>query len=123
MFFIFSNVFAEKTMENCDKGIHDMAFKHKWTRTSNYHIYEYWEECTICHIREKYNGIYKEELPLITPHVCRHTFCSNMAKSGMNPKTLQYIMGHSDIGVTLNTYTHFSLEDAKEEIEKICVND
>ena len=27
-----------------------------------------------------------------TPHVCRHTFCSNMAKSGMNPKTLQYIM-------------------------------
>lgn len=29
-----------------------------------------------------------------------------MAKSGMNPKTLQYLMGHSDIGVTLNTYTH-----------------
>ena len=40
----------------------------------------------------------------------------------MNPKTLQYIMGHSDIGVTLNTYTHFSLEDAKEEMEKIRVN-
>ena len=33
----------------------------------------------------------------------------------MNPKTLQYIMGHSDIGVTLNTYTHFSIDDAKEE--------
>ncbi len=33
------------------------------------------------------------------PHVCRHTFCSNMAKSGMNPKTPQYLMGHSDIGV------------------------
>lgn len=29
----------------------------------------------------------------------------------MNPKTLQYLMGHSDIGVTLNTYTHFKLED------------
>ena len=27
-------------------------------------------------------------------------------KSGMNPKTLQYLMGHADIGVTLNTYTH-----------------
>ena len=75
------------------------------------------------HILDKYNSIYKVQLPAITPHVCRHTFCSNMAKSGMNPKTLQYIMGHSDIGVTLNTYTHFSLEDAKEEIEKICVND
>lgn len=29
-----------------------------------------------------------------------------MAKSGTNPKTLQYIMGHADISVTLNTYTH-----------------
>lgn len=52
------------------------------------------------HIREKYNGIYKVQMPPITPHVCRHTFCSNMAKSGMNPKMLQYIMGHSDISVT-----------------------
>jgi len=41
-----------------------------------------------------------------------------MAKSGMNPKTLQYLMGHSDIGVTLNTYTHLGVEDAKEELGK-----
>lgn len=67
----------------------------------------------------KYNRIYKEQLPTITPHVCRHTFCSNMAKSGMNPKTLQYIMGHADIGVTLNTYTHTNFEDAKEEMNKV----
>jgi len=67
----------------------------------------------------KYNRIYKEQLPKITPHVCRHTYCSNMAKSGMNPKTLQYLMGHSDIGVTLNTYTHLGLDDAREELERI----
>ena len=42
-----------------------------------------------------------------------------MAKSGMNPKTLQYIMGHSDIGVTFNTYTHLTFDDAKEEIERL----
>ncbi len=71
------------------------------------------------HIREKYNSIYKIQMPCITPHVCRHTFCSNMAKSGMNPKTLQYIMGHSDIGVTLNTYTHLQFEDALEEMKKV----
>ena len=65
----------------------------------------------------KHNRIYKEQLPKITPHVCRHTYCSNMAKSGMNPKTLQYIMGHSDIGVTLNTYTHIGFEDAQEELQ------
>lgn len=72
------------------------------------------------HIREKYNSIYKVQMPCITPHVCRHTFCSNMAKSGMNPKTLQYIMGHSDIGVTLNTYTHLQFDDALEEMKKVC---
>ena len=71
------------------------------------------------HILNKYNSIYKVQLPKITPHVCRHTFCSNMAKSGMNPKTLQYIMGHSDISVTLNTYTHVGFEDAKAELERV----
>lgn len=68
---------------------------------------------------KKHNRIYKKQLPKITPHVCRHTFCSNMAKSGMNPKTLQYIMGHSDIGVTLNTYTHTDFESAQEEMQKV----
>lgn len=68
------------------------------------------------HICAKYNSIYKVQMPKITPHVCRHTFCSNMAKSGMNPKTLQYIMGHSEIGVTLNTYTHLGFEDARAEM-------
>lgn len=72
------------------------------------------------HIVGKYNKTYIVQLPEITPHICRHTFCTNMAKSGMNPKTLQYLMGHSDISVTLNTYTHFSFEDAEEEVRRIC---
>ena len=71
------------------------------------------------HICQKYNNIYKVQMPKVTPHVCSHTFCSNMAKSGMNPKTLQYLMGHSDIGVTLNTYTHIGYEDAKEELKRV----
>ena len=71
------------------------------------------------HICQKYNSIYKVQMPKVTPHVCRHTFCSNMAKSGMNPKTLQYLMGHSDIGVTLNTYTHLGFEDAQAELERV----
>lgn len=71
------------------------------------------------HICEKYNSIYKVPIPKITPHVCRHTYCSNMAHAGMNPKTLQYLMGHSDISVTLNTYTHTSFEQAEEELKKV----
>lgn len=77
-----------------------------------------WEKYFQC-ICEKYNKIYKVQIPKVTPHVCRHTFCSNMAKSGMNPKTLPYIMGHSDIGVTLNTYTHLGYEDAEEEMQEL----
>ena len=71
------------------------------------------------HILDKYNSIYKVQMPKVTPHVCRHTYCSNMAKSGMNPKTLQYLMGHADISTTLNTYTHVKYEDAKEELDRI----
>ncbi len=67
----------------------------------------------------KYNKIYRVQLPQITPHVCRHTFCTNMAKSGMNPKVLQYIMGHGDISVTLDTYTHIKSEDAIAEMERL----
>lgn len=71
------------------------------------------------HIRDKYNSIYRKKLPLITPHICRHTYCSNMAKCGMNPKTLQYLMGHSVIDVTLNTYTHVKYEDAVAEYKRL----
>lgn len=36
-----------------------------------------------------------------------------------NPKTLQYIMGHSDISVTLNVYTHVGFEDAEKEMQRL----
>lgn len=71
------------------------------------------------HSVEKYNKTYRIQMPKITPHVCRHTYCSNMARSGMNPKTLQYLMGHADISVTLNTYTHLGFDDAKQELERL----
>ena len=37
----------------------------------------------------------------------------------MNPKTLQYLMGHSDISVTMNVYTHYSFDDAEEELKRL----
>ena len=78
----------------------------------------HWEKY-LEHIVEKYNKIYRIPMSKVTPHVCRHTFCSNMAKSGMNPKTLQYIMGHSDISVTLNVYTHVQFDDAQAELLRV----
>ena len=37
----------------------------------------------------------------------------------MYPKTLQYLIGHSDINVTMNTYTHLGLEDAVNEMNRM----
>lgn len=71
------------------------------------------------HMVARYNDIYRVQLPNITPHVCRHTYCSNQAKAGMNPKTLQYLMGHSDISVTMNVYTHIGFDDAEEELKRM----
>ncbi len=88
-----------------DKDAHPMVAMH-------------WEKY-FQHICEKYNRIYKVQMPKVTPHVCRHTYCSKMAAARMNPKTLQYIMGHSDIGVTLNTYTHLGFEEASEEVRRL----
>lgn len=68
---------------------------------------------------EKYNLMHEDKLPSITPHVLRHTFCTRMATGGMNPKVLQYIMGHSDISMTLNVYTHANFENAVKEFEKM----
>ncbi len=67
---------------------------------------------------------YEEDgLPKITPHICRHTYCTNMAKLGIAVKTLQYLMGHADVATTLNVYTHLKLEDAKDELEQLKARD
>lgn len=76
-------------------------------------------EHVVKRIWEKYNEANVIPLPRITPHVFRHTFCTNMANAGMDLKSLQYLMGHSDVSVTLNVYTHNSYEKAEESMAKI----
>ena len=52
-------------------------------------------------------------------HGLRHTFCTNLANAGMNPKALQYIMGHSNITMTLNYYAHATFASARAEMERL----
>ena len=77
-----------------------------------------WEK-RFTHSVEKYNKIYKIELPKITPHVCRHTYATKMAKRQVSVETLKYLMGHTDISVTSNVYTHWRVEDAQQELERM----
>lgn len=57
----------------------------------------------------------------MTPHTLRHTFCTEMAKAGMNPKALQYIMGHKDIKMTLGYYAHMDGCTAAKEMRRVAV--
>lgn len=68
---------------------------------------------------KKYNKKHEDNLPKVTPHVLRHTFCTRLANKNINPKSLQYIMGHANISITLNLYAHASLEGMKAEIKNL----
>lgn len=57
-------------------------------------------------------------LPHISAHILRHTFCTRCAEAGVDPKSLQIIMGHSDIGVTMNTYTHIDFSQLQKQMGK-----
>lgn len=60
-----------------------------------------------------------ELLPHISVHILRHTFCTRSVESGINIKTVQYLMGHSEIATTLNIYTHVNAEQVKSEMKKL----
>lgn len=69
---------------------------------------------------EKYNKNHEGALPAVTtPHTLRHTFCTNMANAGMNPKALQYLMGHANITMTLNYYAHATFDSAQAEFFRL----
>ncbi len=52
--------------------------------------------------------------PAITPHYLRHTYCTNLRRKGVDIKTAQYLMGHSDIATTANIYSHVTEDDIRE---------
>jgi integrase len=55
----------------------------------------------------------------ISIHKLRHTFATRCIEKGMNPKTLQKILGHSDISTTLNLYVHVSETELQREMKKV----
>ena len=56
-------------------------------------------------------------------HTLRHTFATRCIEAGMRPKTLQNILGHSSINITMNLYVHVTDEASKEEMDKFAKYD
>ena len=74
----------------------------------------------LLNLAKKYNKCHEAPLPkMFSAHVLRHTFCTNLANAGINPKALQYIMGHANITMTLNYYAHASFDSARAEMKRL----
>lgn len=52
-------------------------------------------------------------------HTLRHTFATRCAEAGMNPKTLQAILGHGNITTTMNIYVHATEYNKTKEMKNI----
>ena len=63
-----------------------------------------------------------ELLPHVSAHILRHTACTRLAESGLEPKVLQYIMGHANVSVTLDVYTHLDFTQIQEKMEAVQEN-
>lgn len=61
----------------------------------------------------------KAQIKRFSMHVLRHTFATRCIEAGMKPKTLQMLLGHSNIGITMNLYVHTTEEEKKKEIDLV----
>ena len=52
-------------------------------------------------------------------HSLRHTFATRCITVGMDPKTLSEILGHSNIGITMNLYVHPNLDLKRENMNRL----
>lgn len=73
-------------------------------------------------MQRKYVKLFGNTLPKVTPHVLRHTFCTNAQQAGLDVKSLQYLMGHSNASVTLDVYTHSNYESVEKAFEQVAAN-
>ena len=70
-------------------------------------------------LMERYNEASEVKIDRCTPHVLRHTFCTRCIASGMDVKTVQYLMGHSDASTTLNIYADNDFDNVVTEMKRL----
>lgn len=70
-------------------------------------------------IWEQYTKQHHGAVNKVTPHICRHTFATNMVLKGMNPAILKQILGHDDISTTYKIYTHLKADNSMDEIVRL----
>lgn len=61
----------------------------------------------------------KAQIRNVTFHCLRHTFATRLIEQGVDAKTVSLLLGHTDIKITLNLYTHSTDDTKKTAIEKL----
>ena len=65
-----------------------------------------------------------ELMPHISAHTLRHTGCTRLGENNVNPKVMQYVMGHSDAKITMNVYNHIAeMSHVENEMSKMNLPD
>jgi len=61
----------------------------------------------------------KNGIEPVSMHSLRHTFATRCIEAGMKPKTLQAILGHSTLAMTMNKYVHTTDDEKFKEMELV----
>lgn len=75
-------------------------------------------DAVMARMRNKYNETHEDKI-YVTPHILRHTFCTNMYKKGLSAASLQYLMGHAQMTTTLDIYTHNTYDGVEQEFRRV----
>ena len=71
------------------------------------------------------HGLTENGKPTIDRHQIRHTYTTNLYEAGVDPKSMQAILGHADLSTTLKTYTHLTqqqFQKSSAQIDKMFSN-
>ena len=68
---------------------------------------------------KKYDIVDSSVYGKVTCHSLRHTYATRCIESGISPKILQKLLGHTDIRITLNTYCDAFEQFETENVQKV----
>lgn len=97
-------------------GVKDFLFISKSETTMDSKCWERIFRRIYAGFRKKYPEYEKQEhFSPITPHILRHTFCTNLVKAHVDEKSITSIVGHSTFATTLNIYTHYDYKTVSDD--------
>ena len=110
---------AKRSVNPSVDGVKDFLFISKSETTMDSKCWERIFRRIYAGFKKKYPEYEKQEhFSPITPHILRHTFCTNLVKAGVDEKSITSIVGHSTYATTLNIYTHYDYKTILDDFRR-----